>query len=527
MDTSAHDWENLFAEWRGALDAPGTATDNEGAVEAFATTLVRLLGWKLENFALKEKIEVRVGSAYHDVFPDVVIAPSKAETKRPGSVYAVIELKRRGLADEHARAQAKSYADPLHAPVYAVIDGERIQVWHRRIVHADKLELDLPRREFQQRFDEVRALLGRAQLTRLHEDLRTRDEVDEARKRVASLDHDIRLVRLALRDGKVWCDQPAADFLSAQRWWGSPVSLDLAPNPVRLEIIGTYDHWKSGARELVDVVARLRKHAQVVTLAVEEPVRWQKILDEISLNLQRHHASEVRAEAAPRQAPGVAHVELGAPEDVARDLAAELDKWVVEAVDNAKAEAMRTEPWSAVSATLGGAPKADLLWLRSSLRTSRSDHAHALQRLGRRSVVYLVDALLYSKAVSLVLETLTTAARPDFPHNLDFSGGTAHEGIGFTYALGTVDSLQAEAYLVLLSGSSQTHLRAPRRIGAPRGGPNERLRQAWRIGDQQAEPRILCSLSDDARTSLKQGWDAFKEHVVREIRAQNALIDLD
>jgi hypothetical protein len=527
MVLSTQEWEELFAQWDASLVPAEIATDTEGAVEAFATNLLRLLGWSMARCAWKETLRVRVGSDDRELRPDLVIAPSKAATKQAGSVYAVVEFKRRGLADEDARAQAQSYADPLHAPVYAVIDGERIQVWHRRLVEADREELNLPRAEFQTRFDEVRALLGREQLTRLHEDLRARDEVDDSRKRVANLNHNVKLVRLALRDRNVWCDQPADEFLSAKRWWGSPVSRNVEPEPVRLEIIGTHDDWKLGARQLVEVIARLRKHALGVTLAVDEPVRWQKDLDEISLNLQRHHDSEVRAEAASRQAPGVATVELGVPDKVASDLAAALDKWVLDAVANAAADAMRTAPWSAVSDTLGGAPRVDLSWLpwlRSSLRTSKSDQVHASQRLGPKSVAYLVDALLYSKAVSMVLATLRTAAQPEFPHNLDFSDGAKEEGIGFTYALGAVDSLEADAYLLLLSGSSRTHLEAPRRIGAPPRGPNERLRKAWRIGDQQGQPRILCSLSEDARKSLEQGWVSFKAHLVREIRAQNALI---
>ncbi|MES2638063.1 MAG: ABC-three component system protein [Myxococcota bacterium] len=524
MDVSALEWENLFAQWGAALVGTAAATDNEGAVEDFAADLLRLLGWDKANRAWKEKLELRVGSKYHDLYPDLVLAASKADTKKPGSVYAVIELKRRGLADEDARAQAQSYADPLHAPVYAVIDGERIRVWHRRLVEADKRELDLPRAEFHTRFDEVRALLGREQLTKLHEDLRTRDEVDEARKRVANIDHSVELLRLELRDGKVWCDHPPAAFLAAQRWWGSPVSRDRAVAPVRLEIIGKHDDWMLGAPGLVEALARLKMHAPTTQLAVEEPALWQANLDEISLNLERHHATEVRAEAASRQAPAVAQEDLGDPVVLASALAAALDTWVVQAVKIATAEALRTGPWSAVAAKLD-TPPVEAAWLRSTLRASRSDAVHAKQRLGRRTVTYLVDALLFSKAVSLVLETLDACAQPDFPHNLDGPGTVAREGIGFTYALAEVDGLKAEAYLLLLSGSSRTHLPDPRRIGDPPRELNEPLRKVWRIGDQKGQHRILCSLSDDARGSLAAGWETFQQHLVREIRAQNALID--
>lgn len=526
MTASAQDFENLFEQWDAALVGSRNATDNEGAVVKFANDLLRLLGWADACLALNEQIKIRVGCGPADVKPDVVIASSKDDTKQPGKVYAVIELKRRGLADEDARRQAQSYADPLHAPVYAVIDGERIQVWHRRIVEADKQELNLPRAEFQTRFDEVCALLGREQLTRLHEDLRTRDEVDEARKRVANLDHNVKLVRLALRDGKVWCDQPAAEFFLAERWWGSPVSLNVAPVPVRLEIIGTHDAWKLGARDLVDVIARLGKHTHTLTLAVDEPARWQEDLDEVSLNLRHQGASEVRAEAKSRQAPAEGEVDLGDPCKVASGLATTLDRWVVSAVRNGAAEALRTDPWSAVADTLG-ALSFEVDWFRSTLRTSKSDRAHSIQRLGRRSVAHLVDALLFSKAVSVVLEALEASARPDFPYNLDFSGCVAGEGIGFTYALGAVDSLKADVYLLLLTGSSRTHLVGPRRIGAPPCAPNERIRTAWRIGDQGAHHRILCAFSENARAKLTDGWDDFKAHLIREIRAQNALIDPD
>lgn len=519
MDVSATDWEQFLAQWDLALAPSSEATDNEGAVESFAKELIRLLDWSEANLAWKESLTIQVGSSRTQVYPDAVIAASKEATKQPGGVYAVIELKRRGLADESARAQAQSYADPLRAPVYAVIDGERIQVWHRRIVEADKLELEVGRQEFRTRFDEVRDLLGRAQLTRLHEDLTTRDEVDEARKRVGNIDHAPKLLRLALRDGKIWSDHARAELVNVERWWGSPVTR--APDSARLEIIGSYSDWKLGARDLVDVLVRVRVHAPSMQLAVDEPDRWRDELREASLNLEFHHASEPEPSADLRQAPPIAAVDLEEPNALATELSAYLDEWMVAAVGYSADEVKRSGAWSAVADRLGTLTL-DATWLRSTLRASRQDAVHAKQRFGPKMITYLVDAALYSNAVSMVLGDLTTSARPDFPHNLDFAGAGPSEGIGFTYAPGEVRDLKAEAYLLLLPASSLTAAHGPRRIGEP---PGHQVRTTWRIDDRKDHHRILCCFSEDARGCLSGGWEKFEAHLKEEIQNQNALLD--
>lgn len=527
---TAQDWESFFGVWDKVFVAAADWTElTEGTVAlSFAGKLLELLDWEGVVSPAEVTFALRVGHDKKPVRADIVLAPTREDAIAPGKVYAVIELKRPGLGDsESARLQARCYADHLRAPVYAVIDGQCIRVWHRRLVDEDLPELDLPRSEFQARFGEVRTLLGRTALEELHADLkRSPDEVKDARARVAKIDHTVPVVRLCIEGGSVWSSWTRAEVLDGDRWWGPHTSKG---GRLRLSVAGAFDDWIRSSEELVFALARIAVHAETLTLAVDDPDRWNRELDNVSLHLQEHHAAAATPHAEARLDGRAADNDLGAPDALAAEIHTALDAWARAAVTH-RIRSILSGKGSAPHWGHGDVPtklatpwSIDEVWLKSALRASASDRAHAARRLGRRTIPYLVDAALFSMAVAEVLPNLQPGANPGFPHNLDSKIGGATEGIGFAYAMARVEDLCGEPFLLILSCSSLTATYVPRRrIGSP---PPPRVKTAWRIGERN-EHRIVCALSDDARAILTDGgWTRFEEHLIHTIRAQHALQD--
>ncbi|HCF56497.1 MAG TPA: hypothetical protein DFS52_00675 [Myxococcales bacterium] len=494
----------------------------------FAGKLLELLNWDMSQRLFEVTLDLRVGSESKQVRPDILLAPpGKEAAKTPGRVYAVIELKRPGSADEGARLQARCYADHLRAPVYAVIDGQRIRIWHRRLLDEDVEELDLCRERFESDFESIRKALGRSALETLHADLKSsEDVVGKAREHAEKFDHTAPSIRLRLEQGRVLASVKREKFVDAVCWWGSPVGF---PPPLHLSIAGSFDDWWYIASDIVDAVARVAFHSKAIQLAVDEPAPWNERL-RVPHRLERHHATEAVVCAQERMELRDAEVDLGPPNILARDLHANLDEWAQAAVGHRLDQILKGEGspehkhWldEHVRKSLGTVWSVDAGWLKSTLRGSRSDDADARKRLGPRMLSYLVDGVLFSMAVARILEDLRPSTEPGFPHNLDDgNGGVTPSKIGFAYALDSANQLDCDTFLLVLSSSnlSPEFVRPERRIGAPSGS----VRTKWRIGDK-AERGIVCCLSEDARTILeKDGWDSFAEHLTKHIRDQHAL----
>jgi hypothetical protein len=521
---TAKDLEDFLCKWAEVFNDEKLCKVKEGSVAGnFAGKLLEWLGWKPRERLFEVHLHLQVGSTQTSVYPDIVLAPDSASATKPGEVYAVIELKRPGLAGfEATRLQARCYADHLRAPVYAVIDGECIRIWRRRLVHDDVTELEVKRNEFESRFNEVRKHLGRSELVELHTDLnRSADEVAEARKRVGKIDHTVASVRLRLEKSKVYATRTREEILDADAWWGPHTGS--APR-LRLSIAGSFDDWIQKARNLVHSLCRIVVHAGDVTLAVDEPTRWREELSEVPLHLERHHAAEIEPRAEDRLDPQKADRDLGPPQTLAKDLHAALDAWATEAVQheiNSIIEGMGSAShWGRVDVRgkLGTPWAVDAAWLSSTLRANASDDAHARRRLGPRTIPYLVDAVLFPMAVAQVLGSLQPKAVPGFPRNLDYAHGGQTEEIGFAYAMAQIEDFACDAFLLVLCCSSLTpaRVRPPQRIGAP----PEPVRVEWHIGDR-SEHGIVCCLSDDSRAILQgEGWTTFESHLTAAIRAQ-------
>lgn len=520
-------WEELFKSWDEVVASTTWEKLNESAVACnFATKLVELLDWMPTQRHFGVHLTLRVGSGWQSVFPDIVFASSAEDAKTPGKVFAVLELKRPGLADDDARQQAQCYADHLRAPVYAVIDGQKIRVWLRRLVHSDREVLTLARPEFGNRYDEIRNHLGRSQL----EDLRARlmhedDDVAKAQAVVAKNVHDITRVRLRLEGRKVWSSISRDEFLQATRWWGRATGT--FPE-IQLGIAGTLEEWAADAPDLVHEIGRLVMHSEPLRLAVEEPDRWNAKVLATPSGLLPHPKHAVHS-----LDPQGAELDLGDPALLAEDLRGALDLWTKVAVEYQLAEVVagRGNPdfavhWGkeTVREHLKPVWKVTVSWLKSALRMSGSDDAPANLRFGPRSVPVLVDAVLFATAVTHVLTDLRPGVLPSFPNNVGFqtSPDSPPTDIGFASALSRSSVPKLDTFLLLLSSSSLTPAQV--RSGRQRiGAPPESTQTRWRISTKDVNG-IVCCLSDDARALLRDGgWTPFVDHLTTELRNQHAL----
>src|SRR5690606_19955109 len=104
-------WETFLIAWDRVFKDTSWTEITEGNVAGnFAGKLLELLGWELTQRPFEVTLKLRVGSKGHSVRPDIVLAPpGKEAAQTPGNVYAVIELKRPGHADDDARMQAQCY----------------------------------------------------------------------------------------------------------------------------------------------------------------------------------------------------------------------------------------------------------------------------------------------------------------------------------------------------------------------------------------------------------------------------------
>jgi hypothetical protein len=556
-DRIAQDWEAYRSLWEQL--GPGQEANETAVREKLMVPLLRALGWGTTEVHPEVRFHIRAGTNPHPVKADYVLAPQawlttavESSDWSTGGPWAVIEMKRRGTTPAQAMLQARSYADYLRAPLYAVVDGDSIRIWHRRLVHADVpqpvIGLTHSRALGQKR------LLIEAGLSA--ENVRAIRSTLDARPGTAAGDRDVSVAATSgpdpahksYRDYYLRADSiravaamshSFAEFARADIWWGASDTRTRAPAN-RMLVRGNFSGDPYGhSPALATVICRLLLHNGLQNLYVDDPDAWRRTVERFpalsgdSAGLARAKSKITLAEGQIREPVRFQEFPLG---DLSNALSTVLDDWSQEAVQFCIDELMagrRVEGstlwghetvidalrplWEPVSRDR----RVTQVLLRSALQTRGEVLAReeARVRLGPVNIVNLAHGVLWCLAIAHRVSGLSLQPDGNFGANLRVGEPGA---AGFLYTLPRLHETEdVVERIATFAGGVRILLLSSVDRSAPM------LAQAHPIGRSPAglpvvgsalEPMLFC-MGTDAKTAITQGWPAFQRHLSDELQS--------
>jgi len=521
--------------------------------------LLTCLGWDKSTWFQQTVLPIRFGSTTHSVKPDFVLAPDRRAACTIGKAYAVIEVKRAVEGSEQirlARQQARSYADYLRVPFYAVADGMHIRVWERFLLEDDKPILATPIRDLLRQRKEIECVLGARSLPGVVTRLRANPTLCAADvlKQPETQRGDV-FLRISNRRIYVTAENSDDVHTDAAFWWG-PVD---SPEDKRRILAVDWDCNLIDSVNFVDMICRLLLHRGIGALHVSNPDAWRKELKARPLLIESQIAAinDLSDRILPREGqvrvPGPT-ASSGAPLDEWTDqLSASLDKWMVERT-NADLDAL-FQSGEATGLDLTGWTKADglidavgtfrelgasreqldvgLLRAMVHARTDDNTKRHgplAHVRLGPASRHALLEGLLFGLALSATFESVELAADASAA---DLNVRYHQTGRGLVFGLDGLikdadlpttnewNRVFRNANLLALTRLSRDRieLARARTIGSPALFPRGSYRAAPTIG-AKCESGIVFTFDDDTKNHAANGWEALRKALVKQYEDQ-------